>query len=78
MTKTRNLTPEDVRLEESLSRQNHWKRWGPYFRSVSGARFAKITAQAAPLGIFFHTTMPARALIAGERTGSLESPIAIR
>src|ERR1041385_1961241 len=30
MTKTRNLTPEDVRLEESLSRQNHWKRWGPY------------------------------------------------
>ena len=28
--KTKKLTAEEIRLEQSRSRQTHWKRWGPY------------------------------------------------
>src|SRR4051795_6683534 len=47
MTKTRNLTPEDVRLEESLSRQNYWKRWGPY---LSNRQWGTVREDYSPGG----------------------------
>ena len=39
------MTQENTRLQEAREGTSHWKKWGPYLASGSGARFARTTAR---------------------------------
>ncbi len=58
---------EQKRLNEAREAQVPWKKWGPYLRSGSGERCARITATMAMPGITSPMTRRARGVSLGRR-----------
>ena len=72
------MTNEEQRLQASVEREVHWKRWGPYLSERQwGTVREDYSANGDVCGNISLTITPARAPIAGARMASAEFATAI-
>ena len=71
------ILAEQQRLDEDAKRQRHWKRWGPYLSERAWGTVREDYSPDGRPGKRFPMIMPDPAPIAGTRTASPASAIAI-